>query len=86
MLPLEKCQLLYNELDRGFDMIFSIGTTSVFPYIAQPVFDAKQRGVPTIEINPGRTEVSNFVDIKFTSGAADTLDCIWTSYRKTIDN
>lgn len=45
-LPSAAIQHLYAELDQGFDLVFSIGTTSVFPYIAGPVVQASQRGVP----------------------------------------
>jgi NAD-dependent deacetylase len=77
MLPYQKCQLLADVLQAGFDIIFSVGTTSVFPYIAQPVLEAKYRGIPTVEINPGQTQVSSTVDFKITAGAAEALDAIW---------
>lgn len=37
---------------RGFDVIISVGTTHVFPYINQPVIDAYHAGKPTILVNP----------------------------------
>ncbi len=80
MLPFQKCQLLAAELQTGFDIIFSVGTTSVFPYIAQPVIEAKYRRIPTVEINPGQTQVSSAVDIKIAAGAAESLDAIWKRY------
>jgi NAD-dependent deacetylase len=80
MLPTDQIQRLQQELSRGFDIVFSVGTTSVFPYIAQPVYEAKRMGVPTVEINPGGTHVSHIVDYKFTSGAADTLVALWSRY------
>jgi NAD-dependent deacetylase len=52
-------------------------TTSVFRYIAGPVEMARRRGSPTIEINPGRTQVSHLVDVKLALGAAAALDAIW---------
>ncbi len=81
MLPAEKIRTLYLELRKGFDLVFSIGTTSVFPYIAEPVLDARRRGGITVEINPGPTEVTPFVDIKLASGAAETLQVIWEAYQ-----
>ena len=77
MLPDEPVQVLYRELDRGFDLIFSVGTTSVFPYISEPVLAASFQGVPTVEINPGRTEVSQVVDYRLKAGAAEMLERIW---------
>jgi len=77
LLPTDKLSVLYEQLERGFDIVFSVGTTSVFPYIAQPVIEASRRGAPTVEINPGRTEVSHLVDIKIGASAAEALDAIW---------
>ena len=77
LLSIPKVALLDRELRKGFDVIFSIGTTSVFPYIASPVLTAAQAGIPTIEINPGVTEVSGVVDIKLSMGAAEAFDTIW---------
>ncbi len=80
MLPQEKCHILNEELEKGFDLIFTIGTTSIFPYIAYPVIDAHRAGIATVEINPGMTQVSRYVDIKFSAGSAATLDAIWRRY------
>ncbi len=77
MLPPDKLRTLDEELRRGFDVVFSIGTTSVFPYIAGPVLLAKRSGRPTIEINPGVTEVSNLVDLRIKQGAARAMQGIW---------
>jgi NAD-dependent deacetylase len=72
---------LYAELDRGFDVTFSIGTTSVFPYIAEPILLAAEEGRPTVEINPGDTEVTRRVTVKIALGAARALDEIACRYR-----
>ena len=80
MLPAYECQILARELSRGFDIYFSIGTTSVFPYIQQPIIEASRLKRPTIEINPAQTEVSRLVDIKINLGAAEALDKIWKVY------
>lgn len=81
MLPEEKCEVLSRELSAGFDVYFSIGTTSVFPYIQQPILNARQRGKPSIEINPSKTEVSRRVDIRLPLKAAFALDAIWKEYQ-----
>ncbi len=73
VLPSGAIQHLYRELDQGFDLVFSIGTTSVFPYIAGPVAQASQMGVPTVEINPADTHVTRLVDYKLAAGAAASL-------------
>ncbi len=69
-LPLDKLWTLRQELRQGFDLVLSVGTTSVFPYIAQPVLDAARQGTPTVEINPGDTEVSHAVAVRLRTGAA----------------
>jgi len=80
-LPADKLAQLQTELKRGFDAVFTIGTTSVFPYIAGPVLAARRAGVPTVEINPGESEVSHLVNIKIAAGAAATLEAIWERYK-----
>ena len=81
VLPSHAIQHLYAELDRGFDLVFSIGTTSVFPYIAGPVVQASQMGIPTVEINPTDTNVTRFVDHKLASGAVVSLRAIRAAHQ-----
>jgi len=82
MLPFAKVSLLHDELARGFDVYFSIGTTSVFPYIQQPIIEAKSLKKLTVEINPESSEVSSLVDIRITAGATEALEAIWKEYRE----
>jgi NAD-dependent deacetylase len=84
LLPEGKVQTLLRELRRGFDLVFTIGTTSVFPYIAEPVRLAVEMGRPTVEINPDTTRVSHLVSIKLAMRAAPTLDAIWQQYQQRI--
>ena len=81
-LGLEQMMILFTELDEGFDLVFSVGTSSVFPYVAQPVHAALAIGRPTIEINPGVSEISAEVDIKLSMRAAPALDAIWRTYQQ----
>jgi NAD-dependent deacetylase len=73
---------LYYQLELGFDAVVSIGTSSVFPYITQPLKLAKQNRKPTIEINPSFTNVSDLVDYKIEAGAAETLTKLWELMNK----
>ncbi|MBN2134056.1 MAG: NAD-dependent deacylase [Sedimentisphaerales bacterium] len=82
MLPEDKVQALYEQLSAGFDIVFTIGTTSVFPYIAEPVRLAAQAGRPTVEINPDTTGVSHLVDVKLPLRAAAALQAIWDRYQQ----
>ncbi|MFA5261628.1 MAG: NAD-dependent protein deacylase [Candidatus Omnitrophota bacterium] len=76
-LPVEAVTTLIEQMEQGFDLYFSIGTTSVFPYIRQPLEDAQRRGRRTVEINPEETEVSSLVDARISSRAVDALSRIW---------
>jgi NAD-dependent deacetylase len=82
MLSQRKIGQLYDELQAGFDMVWTIGTTSVFPYIIEPVLLARQQGWATVEINPGTSRVSQVVDVKLAMGAAAALDAIWRRYQE----
>ena len=77
MLPESGLNQLDALLDEGLDLVVSIGTTSVFPYISGPVWWAQQAGVPTVEINPGDTEVSRLVTHRLRRRAAEALPEIW---------
>ena len=86
LLPIDKLELLRHELSLGFDLVFSVGTTSVFPYIAGPVIEAARRGTPTVEINPGPTEVSSLVRIRLATGAAAACDVLWVRLQELEGN
>lgn len=79
-LPTDKLQRLWSELTTGFDVIFSIGTSSLFDYIVEPVRLGRRMGVLTVEINPELTRVSGMVHLKIPAGAAAVLDAIWDRY------
>ena len=83
-LPVEPFQRLEEELARGFDVVLSIGTTSVFPYIARPVLIARSEGIPTVEINPGDSEVSDVVDYRLRAGARDAFKALWMVYKDLV--
>lgn len=72
-LPALALQRLDAALREGVDLVLSIGTTSAFPYIAAPVLQAARIGVPTIEINPGESEVSHAVRLRIAARAAEVL-------------
>ena len=76
MLPPDRTKALQEQLMQGFDAVFTIGTTSVFPYIAEPIIDARRRGALTVEINPGTSQVSHIVDHRLRTGAAAAMDAV----------
>ncbi|MCB4361018.1 NAD-dependent deacylase [Quatrionicoccus australiensis] len=75
-LPEAAMERFLDALDAGFDMVFTIGTSGVFPYIAEPVVWAAQSGIPTVEINPLQTRLSQLVDYHLPLGAAAALQAI----------
>ena len=79
-LPAQQLATYQAETRRGFDLVISVGTTSVFPYISAPVLTAYQLRKPSIEINPGETEVTEFVTVKVSHRAAPALSAIWSAY------
>jgi NAD-dependent deacetylase len=82
MLPEAGVREMNYQLREGFDIVFSVGTTSVFPYISYPIELARQRDKPTVEINLGTTCVSRTVRYRLALGAAVALDAIWTRYNE----
>lgn len=72
-LPTPAIERLENAIAEGVDLVMSIGTTSVFPYISGPVVQAARMGLPTIEINPGESEVSSVVRVRIAERAAAVL-------------
>ncbi len=80
-LPEAELERLEAEVARGFDIVFAVGTTAQFPYVARPVLLAKAEGIPTVEINPGTTDLSEIVDIRLPSGAKHALRAIWNLFR-----
>jgi len=81
MLPLEKVERLEAAQARPFDVVFSIGTSSLFPYIVAPVLIARRQGRATIEINPEETDISPAVDLRLRTTASAALGAIWDAFR-----
>ncbi|HYW91109.1 MAG TPA: NAD-dependent protein deacylase [Gammaproteobacteria bacterium] len=82
MLPQAAVDTLQRELEAGFDMIFAVGTSAVFPYIASPVIRARMQGRPTVEINPAETDLSAAVDYRVPARAAPALSEIARKYHR----
>ncbi len=80
LLPEREVEKMQRELERGFDAVVSVGTSSLFPYVAEPLLVAGAHGVPTVEINPSRTDISDLVAHRVTARAAPALDAIYGSF------
>ena len=83
-LPEEALSQLRREVEIGFGAVFSIGTSAVFHYIQEPVVAARRMGVPTIEINPSETVLSQHADYRLVMGAATAMDEIWSRFQKDV--
>jgi NAD-dependent deacetylase len=77
LLPGPAVATLRRELRTGFDLVVSVGTTSTFPYIAEPVVVAHALGRTTIEVNPHASEVSSVVSLRIRAGAGPTFAALW---------
>jgi NAD-dependent deacetylase len=66
----------------NLDLVIAIGTSSSFPYIIRPVVEASQRGIPTVEINPAETNISDIVTYRLQLGAAEAMEKIWASFSR----
>lgn len=80
MLDPAKMRRLEAEMARGFDVVFSIGTSSLFDYIVAPLRIAQAAGKTTVEINPDETAMSPLVEVKIRARAATALDRIWEGH------
>ncbi|EKU96327.1 NAD-dependent protein deacetylase, SIR2 family [Leptolyngbya sp. PCC 7375] len=76
-LPERGIQALYQFQDTAWDLVFAVGTSGLFPYIAAPLVQAQLNGIPTVEINPGETMLSSVVEYRIALGAAVALEQIW---------
>ena len=79
MLPAPAVAQLSAQVQQGFDLVVSVGTTSAFAYIAEPVVIARRRGAATVEINPGESEVSQLVDLRIRERARPTFEALWAA-------
>ena len=75
-LPPKEVHRLQSQLQEGFYLIMSIGTSSQFPYIAHPVWTARDYQRRTIEINPVQTVVSDAFDLRLPGPAGEVLKAL----------
>ena len=80
LTPLDAQMKLQAVLERGLDLVISIGTSSSFPYIVAPMYTP---GIPTVEINPTETAISAVVTYRIALGASEALQLIWNAFDRT---
>ncbi len=76
-LPRHQVDAMMRARSTPFDVVFTVGTSSLFPYITDPVVAQLQAGRVAVEINPGDTVVSPIVTHHLRGGAADVLGELW---------
>lgn len=76
-LPEPGVERFRDKLEQGFDLMVSVGTSALFPYIMDPFVAAKSSGTPTVEINPAETDLSSLVDFRLPTIASDALARLW---------
>ncbi len=76
-LPAVKMDRLMAELGRGFDMVLSVGTSGSFPYIRLPLIRAQVYEWPSVDINPGRNEMSAYARYHLPLRAAEACEALW---------
>ncbi|KIP96683.1 MULTISPECIES: NAD-dependent deacylase [Pseudomonas] len=73
MLPEDAVGRLYAQLEKGFDLVISVGTSASFPYIVEPLLRTRQAGGVTVEVNLSQSEVSDLVDFRLEERALDVF-------------
>jgi NAD-dependent deacetylase len=76
-LPNAKMESLLAELSQGFDMVISVGTSGLFPYIRLPMIRAKVYGWPSVDINPSRSEMTVYASYHVALRAAEACEGLW---------
>ncbi|MDR0390622.1 MAG: hypothetical protein LBH59_01855 [Planctomycetaceae bacterium] len=74
-LPYDVLAQFDNEFDNGagFDLVVSVGTSAMFPYITTPIYQSIKLGKKTVEINPTESTLSKIVDLYIPQTAAKTF-------------
>ncbi|MCB0209290.1 MAG: NAD-dependent protein deacylase [Anaerolineae bacterium] len=76
-LPDEAVMGMVELASQPVNLVIAIGTSSSFPYILRPVIDASYQGIPTVEINPSDTPISDIVTYRLRLRAAEAMEKIW---------
>jgi len=78
-LPTAAITKLYDLLDSRIDLVISIGTSGIFPYIVQPVISVNNKFKPTVEINPCITDISHLFLHRLEMRASEAMNKIWNT-------
>jgi NAD-dependent deacetylase len=73
MLPPEPITRIERFLAQGVDLVMVIGTEATFGYIQGFALSAQRAGALLVEVNPGRTLLSDHVDVRLDGPAGEIL-------------
>jgi NAD-dependent deacetylase len=76
-LPAPKLECLNRELALGFDLVVSVGTSGIFPYVRAPMVLAEECGWPSVDINPLPNEMTSHARHHLPLGAARACEALW---------
>jgi NAD-dependent deacetylase len=72
----DRLGMLLAEVERGFDMVVSVGTTGVFPYVRMPMIRAHARAWPSVDINPTPNQMTPYAGHHLAMRAAEALQAL----------
>lgn len=75
-LPVAAVEALQGLAETGVDLVMSVGTSSLFPYITAPMELAYAAGIPTVEINLEETAATPFATHVLRMSCGDALHAI----------
>ena len=81
-LPEQQMALLMRELEAGFDIVLSVGTSGLFPYIRLPMIRAQVYGWPSVDINPLANEMTQYARHHLPLRAAEACQALWTRLQR----
>jgi NAD-dependent deacetylase len=76
-LPDQKVDWLTRELGVGFDLVISVGTSGIFPYIRLPMVRAQLAGWPSVDINPQHNPMTSHAELHLPLRAATACEALW---------
>jgi NAD-dependent deacetylase len=76
MLPTEPLERVDRFIADGVDVVLVIGTEATFGYIQGFALGAQRAGALLVEVNPGRTVLSDAVDVRIQGPAGQVVPAL----------
>ncbi len=78
-LPNKAVATLEKLAQDGVDLVMSVGTSSLFPYITAPMQLASMAGIPTVEINLEETSATPYAQHVLRMEVGEAMEAIWNA-------